>query len=174
MNRRGGFAPAAMPAAGAALAAGAAGVGVCVVAGAGVVAPAGGATMGGAACSVAGRPLFAAKGEVPHVPTQCSGAGGAASADGMVKVRTTSAKAIRRAAKREGKRRFTAEINLGGNFSAAPSYAAPHLERTSRLTCRTNHISCSHFLFANTQRFLRRRRCRIRAVCGPPRCPRRY
>lgn len=98
VKRRGGFAPAAMPAAGAALAAGAAGVGVCVAAGAGVVAPAGGATIGGAACSVAGRPLLAAKGAVPHVPTQCSGAGGAASADEAEKVRTTSAKAIRRAA----------------------------------------------------------------------------
>jgi hypothetical protein len=86
VKRRAGFAPVGVPAAGARVTAGAAGAGVCVAAGTGAVAPAGGATTGGAPASVAGRPLLAAKGAVPHVPTQCSGAGGAANAEETVKV----------------------------------------------------------------------------------------
>src|ERR1035437_5784660 len=55
-----------------------AGVGVCVDGGVGAVELEGGATMGGAAVSVAERPLLAAMGAVAQVPTQWSGDGGAA------------------------------------------------------------------------------------------------
>src|ERR1017187_2313259 len=55
-----------------------AGVGVCVDGGVGAVELEGGATMGGAAVSVAARPLLAAMGAVAQVPTQWSGDGGAA------------------------------------------------------------------------------------------------
>src|ERR1035437_9111499 len=55
-----------------------AGVGVCVDGGVGAVELEGGATMGGAAVSVAARPLLAAMGAVAQVPTQWSGGGGAA------------------------------------------------------------------------------------------------
>ena len=56
----------------------AAGVGVCVAAGADADELAGGATTGEATVSVAILPLLAAKGAVAQVPTQWSGAGGAA------------------------------------------------------------------------------------------------
>jgi len=53
-------------------------MGVCVLGGVIAVELDGGATAGGAATSVAARPLLAAIGAVAHVPTQWSDAGGAA------------------------------------------------------------------------------------------------
>ena len=70
----------------------AAGVGVCVAAGADADELAGGATTGEATVSVAILPLLAAKGAVAQVPTQRSGAGGAACDVAVVAVSASRAR----------------------------------------------------------------------------------
>ena len=69
-----------------------------MAAGAGEVDPAGGAIAGGGAVGRGTRPLLAAIGAAAHVPTQWSGAGGAASAVGIAHGENSNAVASANAA----------------------------------------------------------------------------
>jgi hypothetical protein len=87
-------------------------VGACADGGTVALELEGGATAGGAATRVAARPLLAAMGAVAQVPTQCSGAGGAALA--IVAVVSASSRRVENEARRMDV--VTARVNLRENF----------------------------------------------------------
>ena len=83
---------------------------------------AGGAATGGAAVRLAASPLLAAMGAVAQLPTQWSGAGGAACEVAAMVVRASSRNTRVRMERVGGV--VTAECQPRKKFSAAPYYAA--------------------------------------------------